>query len=153
MSAPTPYLYFPGTTRDALEYYAEVFGGTLELHTREEMGRKDGPGDAIGHGVLRGPVDLYASDVSGEQEPLAIAGLQLALLGVAEPTTLRSWFARLAADGEVIDELSRRPWGASDGQVRDRFGLTWLIGYEHGEAGDLAPAVTFDTRTEPPSAE
>jgi hypothetical protein len=31
-----------------------------------------------------------------------------------------------------------RPWGASDGQVIDRYGLHWLIGFEndHNDSGD-----------------
>ncbi len=56
----------------------------------------------------------------------------LSLLGTAEPATLRRWFAGLAADGgTVVDDLQERPWGASDGQVIDRYGLHWLIGFEH----------------------
>jgi PhnB protein len=30
-----------------------------------------------------------------------------------------------------VDGLQTRPWGASDGQVIDRYGLHRLIGYEH----------------------
>jgi PhnB protein len=137
MNAPAPYLHFPGTAREALEFYQGVFGGELSAHTAAEMGRADLPGDAIAHAQLRGPVTLYASDAVGDA-PLRLEGLMLALLGAADPTTLRTWFAHLAADGEVVDDLQRRPWGASDGQVRDRFGVLWLIGYEH--SGDTDPA-------------
>jgi len=35
----------------------------------------------------------------------------------------------------VVDDLQRRPWGASDGQVIHRYGLHWLIGFEGDEAG------------------
>jgi PhnB protein len=136
MSAPQPYLFFPGTTREALEYYQRVFGGELELHTFAEFHREDGPADAIAHGVLSGTVGLYAADAEAGQVPVHVEGLLFTLLGVAEPTTLRTWFARLATDGEVVDDLQRRPWGASDGQVKDRFGITWLIGFEHGDSGD-----------------
>jgi PhnB protein len=30
--------------------------------------------------------------------------------------------------------LQSRPWGASDGQVIDRHGLHWLIGFEGDES-------------------
>jgi PhnB protein len=30
-----------------------------------------------------------------------------------------------------VDHLQKRPWGAFDGQVIDRFGLHWLVGYEN----------------------
>ena len=57
-------------------------------------------------------------------------GLMFALLGSADPATLTRWFEALADGGTVIDPLQERPWGASDGQVRDRYGLHWLVGFE-----------------------
>ena len=131
MTSPTPYLHFPGTARQALEFYAEVFGGQVHLKTFEDFGREDGPGSAIAHGILEGPVSLYAADATGGDPPLRLDGIMFSLLGAADPSVLRVWFARLAADGTVVDDLQRRPWGASDGQVRDRYGLLWLIGFEH----------------------
>jgi PhnB protein len=53
-----------------------------------------------------------------------------ALLGTAEPAVLEHWFAALADGGTVVDPLQKRPWGDHDGQVTDRYGLTWLIGYQ-----------------------
>jgi PhnB protein len=131
MTAPTPYLQLPGTAREALSFYGEVFGCATQLHTFEEFGRNDGPGDAIAHGYLQeGPVALFASDVAGDEPPLRCEGMMLSLLGTAPPATLRTWFSGLAEGGRVVDDLQERPWGASDGQVIDRFGLHWLIGFE-----------------------
>lgn len=132
MPAPSLYLHLPGTAAEALEFYRTVFGGTVQQHSFAEFERTDGPSDAIAHGELRGAVDLYVSDTGAQDEPFSASGLMVALLGAAEPTTLRTWFAGLAEGGEVVSELQRRPWGASDGQVRDRYGVLWLIGYEHG---------------------
>jgi PhnB protein len=36
----------------------------------------------------------------------------------------------LSDGGRVVDDLQKRPLGASDGQVIDRFGVHWLIGFE-----------------------
>lgn len=131
MSDPTPYILFDGTAREALAFYADVFDGAAQLHTFAEMGRSDGPADAIGHGYLTDcRVRLYASDTAGEEPSFTARGLMLSLLGTADPATLREWFARLAEDGEVVDDLQKRPWGASDGQVIDRYGLRWLIGFK-----------------------
>lgn len=135
MTAPTPYLQLPGTAREALTFYGEVFGCAVQLHTFEEFGRDDGPGDAIAHGYLEdGPVALFAADVAGDEPPFRCEGMMLSLLGTASPATLRTWFADLSAGGRVVDDLQKRFWGASDGQVVDRFGLHWLIGFE-GEEG------------------
>jgi len=135
MTAPTPYLHFPGTAREALTFYADVFGGAVQLHTLAEFDRTDGPPDAIAHGYLDdGPVTLFAADVTGEEPSFRCEGLMLSLLGAATPSTLRAWFSGLAEGGRVVDDLETRPWGASDGQVIDRYGVHWLIGYEHDES-------------------
>jgi PhnB protein len=108
-----------------------VFGCTVQLHTFAEFGRDDGPADAIAHGYLTGgPVGLSGADVAGHERPLRCEGLMLALLGTADPPTLRTWFSRLSEGGQVVADLQARPWGASDGQVIDRYGLHWLIGFE-----------------------
>lgn len=131
MTAMTPYLHLPGTAREALTFYAEVFGGEAKLFTLAEFNRTDGPPEAIAHGELGGgPVTLFAADVTGDDAPLRCEGLRFALLGAADPDTLHRWFAALAAGGRVLDDLQKRPWGAWDGRVLDRFGLEWLIGYE-----------------------
>jgi PhnB protein len=133
MTAPTPYLHLPGTTREALTYYGEVFGCAVRLHTFEEFGRTDGPPGAIAHGYLEdGPVALFAADATGDEPTFRSEGMMLSLLGTADPSTLRAWFAALSEGGRVVDELQPRPWGATDGQVVDRYGLHWLIGFEGG---------------------
>jgi PhnB protein len=134
MPAPTPYLLLPGTARQALSFYAQVFGCDVQAHSFAEFGRSDGPEDAIAHGYLKdGPVALFCADASGGESSLRCEGLMLSLLGSADPATLRRWFAGLSDGGRVVDDLQTRPWGASDGQVVDRYGVHWLIGFEVDE--------------------
>jgi PhnB protein len=129
---PAPYLHFPGTAREALTFYAEVFGGSVQLHTLEDFNRTDGPAEAVAHGYLKdSPIQLFAADAAGDQLPLRCEGLMLSLLGAADASTLKDWFTRLSEGGRVVDDLQVRPWGASDGQVIDRYGLHWLIGFEN----------------------
>ena len=129
MTAPVLYITFPGNARSALEFYADVFGGDLEMHTNAEFS-VDGPPDEIAHGVLTGPVALFGSDAGPNDDPVDMRGAMLSLLGTADPSVLHGWFDLLAEGGTVLDPLALKPWGASDGQVVDRYGLRWLIGYE-----------------------
>ena len=130
MTGLVPYLHFAGDARDALTFYRDVFGGELVLNTLADFGRTDGPADAIAHGMLQGPVELFGADAAEGDAPLALSGILFSLLGTAGPETLTSWFDALSVGGTVLDPLQERPWGAHDGQVTDRFGVTWLIGYE-----------------------
>ncbi|MGJ6979723.1 VOC family protein [Aestuariimicrobium soli] len=127
---PTLYVLFPGIAREAMEFYHGLFGGDLVLYTYAEFSRTDGPGDAIAHGLLSGPVTLFGSDAGADEDAFAMTGGMLALLGSSDPATLHRWFDALADGGRVLDPLAKKPWGASDGQVVDRYGLRWLIGYE-----------------------
>jgi PhnB protein len=131
-----PYFHFPGTAREALAFYGGVFACGVQVHTFGELGRDDGPADAVAHGYLVGaPVSLFAADAAGGEPALRCEGLLLSLLGSADPPTLREWFARLSEGGRVVDDLQERPWGDYDGQVVDRFGVHWLIGFEGAALG------------------
>ncbi len=130
MTGAVPYLFLPGTARQALTFYRDVFGGDLTLNTLADFGRDDGPADAVAHGELSGPVSLFASDATGGDRTFHATGLAFSLLGSAPPATLRAWFDGLTVGATELDPLAVRPWGATDGQVVDRFGVRWLIGYE-----------------------
>jgi len=130
MSGLVPYLFFPGNAREALTFYHGVFGGELSLFTNEQFSRTDGPADAIAHGGISGPVVLFGSDAGPDQDAVHIVGASFSLLGTAEPAVLEEWFAALSVGGTAIDPLQKRPWGDFDGQVTDRHGIRWLIGYQ-----------------------
>lgn len=130
MAAPELYVLFPGCAREALTDYGRIFGGEVTLHTYDEFGRDDGPGEAIAHGGLIGPVTISGADAGPGETHVRMEGMMISLLGTDEPDVLHDWFDALAEGGTVIDPLQTRPWGDTDGQVRDAYGLVWLIGYE-----------------------
>ena len=119
-----------------MSFYAQVFGGAAQLHSFAEFGRTDGPPNAIAHGgLVDSPVALFAADAAGEDSPFRAQGLMMSLLGTADPSTLRRWFAELSDGGSVIDDLRQRPWGDFDGRVIDRYGVEWLIGFGSDSPG------------------
>ena len=81
-----PTAGFPGTAREALTFYGDVFGCAVQLHTFAEFNRADGPADAIAHGGLTGgPVALSGADVSGDERPVRSEGMMLACLVLPLP--------------------------------------------------------------------
>lgn len=129
MTAPLPYLLFPGNAAEALAHYRDVFGGELQLVDYADAGRHDGPADAVAHGQLSGQVEIAGADAGADDDAVQMSGMFLSLLGTADPATLTAWFDALAAEGRVIDALQRRPWGDHDGTLVDRYGVRWLIGF------------------------
>lgn len=136
MTRLAPYFMLPGNAREALTFYSSVFGGELVLNQYSDFGRTDGPADSIAHGMLQGPVELFAADAGEGETPTVVTGMLFSLLGTADPATLEQWFAALTVGASNVDELQQRPWGAYDGTLTDRFGIPWLIGYEASARGE-----------------
>lgn len=134
MTGPVPYLFFSAAAREALTFYRDVFGGDVALHTYADLGRADGPQEAIGHGELTGAVSLFGADVAADESAPSGGGIVLALLGTADPDTMSEWFRRLSAGATITDPLQERPWGDVVGRLTDRYGVPWLIGFAPGTA-------------------
>lgn len=127
----TPYLLFPGTARDALEFYHSVFAGEMEMMTYAEgMGAEDQSKDLIMHGSLfldRG-IHLMASDVRpGSPGVLGTVSLSNSAPDDAEHATLEQWWEKLSAGAEITEPLAQSPWGDSFGTLTDKFGVGWMV--------------------------
>jgi len=79
-----PYLTFDGNARQAMEFYADVFGGRLALTTFAEFGAADTPdADRIMHAMLETDegYNLMASDVTSDMKHEPMAGMSISLSG------------------------------------------------------------------------
>jgi PhnB protein len=122
-----------------LTFYGDVFGCSVQIHTYDAFNRADGPAEAVAHGSRTdGPVRLFASDVAGGGPAFRCEGMMFSLLGTVDSATLRDWFSKLSQGGRVVEDMQLRPWGAADGQVIDRYGLHWLIGFEEATLAERA---------------
>ena len=88
-----PYLHFPDSARQALEFYREVFGGELVLSTYGEAGGAEGPdADKVMHGQLETPAGytLMASDAPEGMPHDAGSSISVSLSG--DDAALRDHF-------------------------------------------------------------
>lgn len=129
MAILNPYLTFKGTTREAMEFYQSVFGGELTLSTFGEYGMTEHegtslPADGVMHSQLATTAGftLMAADSPGEHTPNG----HISLSG-DEDEMLRGYFDRLADGGTVDVPLEVAPWGDAFGQVKDQFGINWMV--------------------------
>lgn len=135
---PIPYIFFPGTCREAMTFYAGLFGtpDSLRIMTMGEMpaearaGAGDFNPDAVMHAALAvGAGWIYASD---DPDPTtAMAGVNLNLDFPTEAEARRV-FDALAQGGEVRMPLSPMFWAPLFGMLTDRFGVRWMIGQAAG---------------------
>ncbi|MFC8348590.1 VOC family protein [Streptomyces sp. NPDC057280] len=124
-----PYLSFEGTARQAMEFYQEVFGGTLALNTYGDFGQADTPlADKIMHGMLETPsgFTLMAADAHPDMPNTVGTNYSISLSG-DDDTELRGYWEKLSADGSVSVPLDKQMWGDVFGMCTDRFGVPWMV--------------------------
>jgi PhnB protein len=124
-----PYLNFDGTTRQAMEFYQRVFGGTLTLNTFADLGAKDSPdADRIMHAMLETDAGytLMAADVTSDMEYRPMGGFAISLSG-DDGDALRGYFGQLSAGGTTTMPLQKQVWGDEFGMCLDQFGVSWLV--------------------------
>jgi PhnB protein len=124
-----PYLSFDGDARAAMEFYADIFGGTLTMNTYGEYGDPDAPeADRIMHALLetRSGYTLMGAD-SPPGTPLN-RGDDVALsLSGDDGDELRGYWERLSDGGTVSVPLEKQMWGDEFGMCADRFGVRWMV--------------------------
>ncbi|MFF9213465.1 MULTISPECIES: VOC family protein [unclassified Streptomyces] len=124
-----PYLGFSGDARQALEFYQQVFGGTLTLNTYGDFGHPDAAqADKIMHGMLETSAGftLMAADNPPEMQRAAGDTISVSVSGDDE-AELRGYWEKLSADASVTVPLDKQVWGDVFGMCTDRFGVPWMI--------------------------
>ena len=124
-----PYLNFNGNARQALEFYASVFGGHLTLSTFADLGAKDSPdADRIMHGMLETEAGytIMGADVTSDMDYHSPAGFSVSLSG-DDADALRGYFDKLSAAGTTTMPMQKQVWGDEFGMCTDQFGVSWLV--------------------------
>ncbi len=124
-----PYISFDGDARQAMEFYRDVFGGTLALNTFGEYGAPGTPeADKIMHGLLEtdAGLTLMGADTPPGMEHNRGDNIAVSLSG-EDSDELRGYWEKLTADGTVSVPLEKQMWGDEFGMCVDRFGIGWMV--------------------------
>jgi PhnB protein len=133
MASLRPYLHFDGTTRQAMEFYRDVFGGDLQLQTigetpwASQMPQMPGATpDKIMHSALtKGDLVIMAADM---MDPSSFTkGDTVSLCLVCETKQeLENLYKKLSAGGDIFMALDKAPFGWY-AQFTDKFGIDWIL--------------------------
>ena len=131
-----PYLNFNGNARQAMEFYASVFGGDLTLTSFADFGAQGSPdADRIMHGLLETTAGytIMAADVTSEMTYQPPAGISVSLSG-DDGSALHGYWDKLSAGGTVTMPLAKQAWGDEFGMCVDQFGVPWLVNISQPQA-------------------
>jgi PhnB protein len=130
-----PYLNFNGNAREAMQFYATVFGGNLNLTTFAELGTAGPDADRVMHAMLQTDAGytIMGADVPSTMEFQPMAGSSVSISGgTADSGALHGYWERLSAGGTTTMPLEKQAWGDEFGMCIDKFGIPWMI--DIGEA-------------------
>jgi len=124
-----PYISFRENARQAMEFYKDVFGGTLALNTFGEYGDKNAPeANNIMHGMLEtdSGFTLMGADAPPGMELNSSDNMAVSLSG-DDADELRGYWAKLSDGGAVSVPLEKQMWGDEFGMCVDKFGVGWMV--------------------------
>jgi PhnB protein len=130
-----PYISFAGNARQAMEFYEQVFGGTLRLNTFGEYGAEEQP-EGIMHGMLETPsgYTIMGADNPPGQPYEPGNNITVSLSG-DDAKELRGYWEKLNDGGTVTVPLEKQMWGDEFGMLIDKFGIAWMVNVMDASAG------------------
>jgi PhnB protein len=135
------YVNFAGNCAEAFRFYEKHLGATIGMmmthgQSPDQSRVKPEWKDAVLHARLSiGGTELMAADIPSA-EPMRSAYLSLRVGSDAEAERM---FEALGAGGAIFMPLQETFFASRFGQLRDRFGINWMILHERPAAG-RAPA-------------
>ena len=138
MTQLIPYLAFNGNCREAMTFYQACLGGKLDVQTVGESPIAEQTPAALHalvvHSALMhdGTMLLFASDMMGDEEPVQGNTVTLCLNCRSEDE-ITTFFANLSEGAQVTEPLRTEFWGATFGQLTDKFGMRWMLNYDHNQ--------------------
>ena len=126
------YVNFAGMCAEAFRYYEKHLGGKIGMmmtHGQAPHQSRVSPEwkDAILHARISiGDTELMAADIPNA-EPMRSAYLTL---GMDSDIDAERVFSALSDGGQVLMPIQETFFASRFGQVRDRFGINWMILHE-----------------------
>ena len=134
-----PYLVFNGNCAEAFYFYKSVFGGEFtDFNKFGEMPTEDGqimPDDLkekimhvsynIGNSILMG------SDANPMQGKVVVGQNVSLSINTNSKEEADAIFNGLSVDGLITMPLENTFWGAYFGMFTDKFGIMWMVNFDH----------------------
>jgi PhnB protein len=135
-----PYLNFAGNCRQAMEYYAEVFGTEQpRIMTYGQMpeGSSFPFPPEVKSWILHGEIDVAGTTVMFSDVPpserLTVGNNVILSVVSKDRQQILDWFGELRQGGQIGMDLQETFWSKLYGDLTDQFGTHWLFNLDSGE--------------------
>jgi PhnB protein len=128
----TTYVNFAGSCAEAFRYYEKHLGGTIGVvMTHGQAPDQSRVAPELKNAVLHARITIGGTELMGADIPSAQAMRSAYLsLGVESDAEAERIFAALADGGEVFMPMQETFFATRFAQLRDRFGINWMILHE-----------------------
>jgi PhnB protein len=127
------YLNFNGKCREAMTFYQQCLGGELVLQKISESPMAAQMPSEAGANILHSTlvknenVVLMGSDMIGAS---LVKGNDVTLcLNCSTEEEINEYFTNLTLGGKIKMPLHQSFWGATYGELTDKFGMNWMLNY------------------------
>jgi PhnB protein len=129
-----PYLFFDGRAEEAIEFYKNKLGATVEMMMRFKENPDRPPPEVVPrdrdekvmHACLRiGDAAVMLSDGNCQGQP-KFSGFSLTL-NAKDAAEAERLFGALAEGGQVQMPLAKTFFSPRFGMVADKFGVGWMV--------------------------
>lgn len=124
------YLNFPGTAREAMDFYAKALGGTVtQRFTYGESPMADQmPDDASRAMIMHSQLEVGQAAIMGaDGPPPHEAGSTSINIMTDTPEEAERIFHALAEGGEITMPLEETFWAHRFGGIKDKYGKGWMV--------------------------
>ncbi len=134
MTQINSYLSFSGNCREAMNFYKDCLGGELNLQTIGESPLADKmPAqmkEFILHATLiKDNLVLMGSDMVSDKGLVKGNNVSMAI-NCSSEEDIQHLYETLSAGGSKDHVLEQSFWGATFGDLTDKYGNHWLLNYE-----------------------
>ena len=120
-----PYLVFPGTCKEAMEYYASIFNGEITIMTTFGESPLDVSADLedriFNSGLNAGDLQIKASDDMPGYETKIGTNISLYVV-FPNKESKTATFEKLSEDGKILFPLDE-----NFGMLKDKFDVQWMF--------------------------
>ena len=126
------YLNFNGRCREAMTFYHECLGGELTMQKVSESPMAAQMPSELSANILhstltRDNIVLMGSDMMGAS---LVNGNAISLcLNCSSDEEINEFFDKLSSGGNVRTPLHQTFWGATYGELTDKYGMNWMFNH------------------------